>query len=301
MTDRPPYSRRPFANVVAAVATPFQVDLGIDMARLLAHCRWLLSQGCDGLVLFGSTGEAPSLTLGERHAVLDYLLAHGVPPARLLIGSGACALEDTISLTRAAVDGGCAGALVVPPFFFKGLSDLGVIAYYEQLIAAFPGRDLRLYLYHYPQASGVPLGPDLVGALVERFPQVIKGYKDSSGDFANTEAVIRQFPTLEVFTSNEGRLADALRLGGAGCISATANVQPRAIRAILDHFGRPGEGEAQRVAAACRNAFNGTPLVAAVKAALARIHDDPVWCRMRAPLTPFDIGSDGPILTACGL
>jgi 4-hydroxy-tetrahydrodipicolinate synthase len=294
-------SKAPFARVVAAVATPFHRDDRVDQARLLAHCRWLLAEGCDGLVLFGSTGEAPSLTLAERFQIIEHLLANGVPASRLLIGSGSCALEDTVALTKFAVSSNCAGALLVPPYFFKDLTDEGIRRYYDQVIERVADDRLALYLYHYPQVSAVPLPPSLVRQIVQRHPQVIRGYKDSSGDWTNTEAMLREFPQLEIFTSNEARLTDTLKLGGAGVISATANVQPRAIRAVVEEALRGAAPRSQGEVAACRVAFQGLPIVAAVKAVLATIHNDAAWHHLRAPLSPIANDVEAKLLKAIGL
>jgi 4-hydroxy-tetrahydrodipicolinate synthase len=290
-----------FARVVAAVATPFLPDDRVDSSRLLAHCRWLLSEGCDGLLLFGSTGEATSLTLAEKHAIIDHLTAGGIPAARLLVGSGCCAQEDTLELTRHAGEAGCAGVLVLPPFFFKNLSDEGLLRYYGELIERAGDERLALYLYHFPQTSQIPISLELTQALVERFPGVVRGYKDSSGDWTNTERFLAAFPQLDIYSSTEARIADVLRLGGAGCVSATANVQPRAIRQVVEAAGNAGQAALQQEVAACRNAFQGLPVVPAVKAALEAIHNDPAWARLRAPLVPLAPQARTALLSGIGL
>lgn len=276
----------PFARVVAAVATPFDGDLRIAMAAQVAHCHWLLKQGCDGLLLFGSTGEAPSLTLAERQTIVARLINEGVPADRLMVGTGCCALDDTILLTRHALDLGCAGALVVPPFFFKNLEDDGVLAYYKQLTDAISGSNSWLYLYHFPQTSGVPIGADLVARIIDTCDGAVRGYKDSSGDWENSRAIAERFPSLDVFVGTEARMSDLLALGGAGCISATANVQPAAIAAVVNADTSQRQAAQARVSAN-RNAFAGQALVAAVKAVLAGIHGDAGWYRLRPPLTPL--------------
>lgn len=274
----------PFARVVAAVATPFDSDGRVAMAAQVAHCRWLLKQGCDGLLLFGSTGEAPSLTLAERQTIVARLINEGIAADRLLVGTGCCALDDTVLLTRHALDLGCAGALVVPPFFFKNLDDDGLLAYYKQLVDGISGSNSWLYLYHFPQTSGAPIGGDLVARIIEACPGAVRGYKDSSGDWENSRAIAERFPGLDVYVGTEARMSDLLALGGAGCISATANVQPAAIAAIVAAESSQ-RSECQTRVSATRNAFAGVPLVSAVKAVLARIHADDGWNRVRAPLT----------------
>ena len=223
-----------FARVVAAVATPFDSDYKVALNSQIAHCRWLLQQGCDGLLLFGSTGEAPSLTLAERQIIVEQLIHEGIPAGRLLIGTGCCALDDTIMLTRHALELGCAGALVVPPFFFKNLDDNGVLAYYSQLAENVSSPHPWLYLYHFPQMSGVPIGGDLVERISDACGGALRGYKDSSGDWNNSCKIKERFSGLDTYVGTEARLADLLSLGGAGCISATANVQPAAIAALVN-------------------------------------------------------------------
>jgi 4-hydroxy-tetrahydrodipicolinate synthase len=294
-------SKAVFARVVAAVATPFLSDDRVDLGRLLAHCRWLLTEGCDGLLLFGSTGESASLTLDERHRIIDHLAGNGIPAAKLLIGSGCCALEDTLELTRHANEAGCGGVLVVPPFFFKHIADEGLLRYYSELIERTADNRLALYLYHFPQTSMVPISLELTRDLVTRYPGVIRGYKDSSGDWANTEKFLKAFPDLDIYSSTEARIADVLRLGGAGCVSATANVQPRAIRKLVEAAGTDAETALQKDVAACRNAFQGLPVVPAVKAALESLHNDSAWSLMRAPLTPLDPAARTTLLSAIGL
>jgi 4-hydroxy-tetrahydrodipicolinate synthase len=272
------------ARIIAAAATPFRSDLGVDHARLLAHTRWLLANGCDSVLLFGSTGEAASLTLDERQSILENLSSSGVPTGALLVGAGCCAIADTVRLVDAACAAGCAGVLVQPPFFFKGVSDEGVEEYYCRVIEAAADRALRLYLYHYPQAVGVGISIGLTERLLRRFPSIIAGYKDSSGDFAHCCAVQKTFPELRVYVSNEARLLELLALGGAGCISATANVQPGAIRRLVTLAASKDEAQQQAAVALVRKTLEGPNVVSNVKAVLAQLHDDPEWRRVRPPL-----------------
>jgi 4-hydroxy-tetrahydrodipicolinate synthase len=294
-------AKPPFARVIAAVATPFMADDRVDLGRLLAHCRWLLSEGCDGLLMFGSTGEAASISLDERRAVIDHMVASGIAPGRLLIGSGCCALDETLALSRHATHHGCAGVLVLPPFFFKTLDDAGILRYFRQLIDRLDDPHLALYLYHFPQATMVPISVEVTRALAQAYPEVIRGYKDSSGEWPHTERLLSEFPDLDIFASTEARISDVLRLGGAGCVSATANVQPRAIRQVADAVGKPGQTDLQKEVTACRIAFQGLPVVPAVKTALARIHDDAAWLQVRAPLSPLDAAAQRKLLSALGL
>lgn len=280
-------SKKPFARVVAAVATPFLDDDTIDFKRLVAHCRWLLAEGCDGLVLFGTTGESASLTNAERKEIVEALVKDGIDPKQIVVGTGCCAVDETADLSRHALAQGCAGVLVVPPFFFKGLTNDGVARYYDKLIARINDPRLRIYLYHFPQTSGVAINEELVERLKTAHPGVIVGYKDSSGDWSNTEKILARFPDLEVFIGTEVRMTDMLDRGGAGIISATANLHPRAIRAVVDAHGTADAAAAQAKVSATRTAVQAYPLVPATKAVIAAIHKDNTWRRLRAPLSPL--------------
>ena len=273
-------------SVIAAAATPFRADFGVDHARMVAHTQWLLANGCDSVVLFGSTGEAASLTAGERRAILERLVHAGVPAGALLVGTGCCAIEDTVALTAATRSAGSAGVLIHPPFFFKSVADEGVEEYYCRVIDGVADPGLRVYLYHYPQVVGVGISLALTERLLRRYPGIVSGYKDSSGDFANCCAVQRAFPELRVFVSNEARLLELLSVGGAGCISGTANVQPAAIRRLLDQPDHPAAAGQQARVAYVRTALEGPFVVSNVKALLAGIHADGAWRRVRPPLLP---------------
>ena len=275
----------PFARAIAAIATPFDADLGIDFDRLAAHGRWLFERGCDGLVLFGTTGEAASLSSAERQSALERLVAAGISADRIVVGTGCCAIPDTVELTRHAAVTGCAGALVLPPFFYKGVSDEGVARYYDCVIAKCGTSLPPLYLYHIPQTAGVGVAPGVVERLVARHGPKIRGYKDSSGNWSNTASILERFPQLDVYVGSEALLVETLRAGGAGCISASVNVQPSAVRAVLDGW-RSREADAlQAVASAVRRALEKSgPLVSAVKAVLAAIHRHDGWTTTRPPL-----------------
>ncbi len=278
----------PFARSVAAVATPFtEGDLAVDHAALAAHVHWLLGSGCDGLVLFGTTGEAVSLSVAERKAALEHLIADGVPATGIVVGTGACALADTVALTRHVAAQGCAGALVVPPFFYKGVSDDGVRASYDRLIAACDEELPPIFLYHIPQMSAVPIGPDLTGALIEAHGGKIAGYKDSAGDWANTAEILRRFPHLQVFVGSEVNMLACLEAGGAGSISATINVQPQAAGRLARDWRNGGAALQATITAARETMDRYRPSVSSTKAVLSEIHAHPAWRTPRPPLLPL--------------
>lgn len=275
-----------FAHVTAAIATPFRAtDLSVDLKLLERHAHWLLSNGCDGLVLFGTTGEAASLSLAERTAILERVLTSGIEPRRVLVGTSACAIAEVVELTRRCAELGCAGALIMPPFFFKGVTLDGALSFYAEVFARCGAALPPIYLYHIPQISGVAVGPELVGRLLERFGTKIRGYKDSSGEWTNTAEIRARFPQLETFVGSEALLLANLNAGGAGCISASVNVQPVATRKLYGHWRSAQADSLQQALSRLRKTLEGAgPLIASTKAAVAALHHEPAWAIPRPPL-----------------
>lgn len=278
-------------GVLAPVVTPFTPDLQPDSARLVRQCRWLVAQDV-GLAVFGTNSEGNSLSLREKRDLLDALVDAGLPASRMMPGTGTCALSDTVELTRHAVARGCAGVLMLPPFYYKNVSDDGLFASYAEVIERVGDAALRIYLYHIPQVSGVPIGLALVERLLSRYPGTIAGIKDSSGDFANTQAMLARFQPrgFDVYCGSESFLLGTLRGGGAGCISATANVNPGAI-ARLARDWRSAEADAQQAALdAVRKVFQSFPMIPALKEAIAQFARDDGWRTLRPPLVPLASG-----------
>ena len=238
------------------------------------------------MAVFGTNSEANSLSVGERRGLLERLVASGAQPAALMPGTGCCSITDTVELCKHAISLRCPGVLVMPPFFFP-CTEEGIYTYYADLIERVANDGLRLYLYHFPKMSRAPITPSLVARLVKDFPEVIAGIKDSSGVWEDTEILIREFPSLAVFSSSEALLTRNLAAGGGGCISATANVNSRGIRNLLDSVGTATGPAAQEKANAVRAAFEQRPLIAALKAYIARLREDPAWAKTRAPLLPL--------------
>jgi 4-hydroxy-tetrahydrodipicolinate synthase len=270
------------------VVTPFADDLSVDADLFIAHCRWLVGHGV-GLAVFGTNSEAASIGLSERLALTEALVAAGIDPARLMPGTGLCALPETVQLTRHAVQLGAAGVLMLPPYFFKGLSEDGLFAYYSEVIERVGDERLAIYLYHIPQMTQVPITLGLIERLLKRYPGVIAGAKDSSGDWSNTKAMIDAFAAdgFDVFPASESLMLEALRLGGAGCISATCNVNPVAIRSLFDRASTPEAPQLHDQADRVRRIFQATPMIASMKAVLAQAHRVPRWRHVRPPLQAF--------------
>ena len=272
-------------RVLSPVITPFAADLSPDTERFVAHCRWLVDQDV-GLAVFGTNSEANSLAVGEKIELLDALIEAGIPADRLMPGTGACSLPDTVAQTRHAVAQGVSGVLMLPPFYYKGVSDEGLFRYFREVIERVGDECLRVYLYHIPAVSQVPLSLDLIERLREAYPNNIVGLKDSSGDWTNTQAMIERFAGrgFEVFAGSETFLLQTLRAGGAGCISATANVNPRAIAQLGKAWQADDADEQHAALVRIRKIFERFPVIAALKGATARYSRDEHWAQLRPPL-----------------
>ena len=286
-TDREGATSGP-GGVLAAVLTPMHEDLAPDHASFCAHCHRLLAAGCHGLSVFGTTGEANSLSVGERLAALEALLESGVPAGTLLPGTGSCAFTDTVSLSRAALERGTVGVLVLPPFYYKGVGDDGLFRYFAEVVERIGDGRLRLYLYHIPQMTGVELGLSLISRLIDAYPGVIAGTKDSSGDTERIKTLCREFPDFSVLAGTETLLLETLRNGGEGCISATVNVTSRLARQVYDAYesGRSDEAQAlQERLSALRASIETYPMIPALKALMADLTGERAWRNLRPPLS----------------
>ena len=271
------------------MVTPFDSTLRPDGVRFVRHCRWLLEQGV-GLAVFGTNSEANSMSVAEKIALLETLLDAGLPPGRMMPGTGCCALTDSIELTRHAVRRGCAGVLMLPPFYYKGVPDDGLFRSYAEIIERVADRDLRIYLYHIPPVSQVGISLALIERLLKVYPGTIAGIKDSSGDWSNTQAMLSRFQPqgFDVFAGSETFLLATLRGGGVGCITATGNVNPRPIAELARRW-QDADAQAQQAALdAVRTIFQKYPMIAALKAALAHHAGDPQWATVRPPLVELD-------------
>jgi 4-hydroxy-tetrahydrodipicolinate synthase len=270
-------------GVIAAIATAVDDKGEPDCGRSTALARFLLANGCDGLNVLGTTGEATSFSLEQRKRVMSAYRAAGLPLDRLMVGTGAASVADAVALTRHAAELGFAGALVLPPFYYKGVPDDGLFAYVELIVQATAAEPISLYLYHFPAQSGLPWHVKLVARLVETFGARIVGVKDSSGDMAYAREAATVTPGFKVFPSTEAVLMEARRGAFAGCISATANLNAD----LCARAWRSGDTAALDAAVAIRKLFDGKQLVPGVKALIAHIHDDAGWSRVQPPLSVF--------------
>jgi 4-hydroxy-tetrahydrodipicolinate synthase len=272
------------SGIWVPAATPFRANLAIDYDRYLAHCQKLLADGAHGLAVLGTTSEANSLDLGEREMVLERLIKAGIPPLQLLPGTGTSSIGDTVRLTRHAVALGVRGVLLLPPFYYKNVSDEGLYAYVSEVIKRVGDKRLALYLYNFPQMTTIRWSPILVGLLIQDFPDTVAGLKDSSGDTDYMETLLESFPGFAVFPSSEALLVRAMRKGAAGLISATANINMAGIREVYDGLERPDILSLQSKASLIREGVAAYGWIPGVKAILAAREGTPDWARVRPPL-----------------
>jgi 4-hydroxy-tetrahydrodipicolinate synthase len=276
-------TQRKLSGVIAAVATPIREDGAPDIDRATTLARYLLANGCDALNVLGTTGEATSFSLDQRKRVMSAYHQAGLPMSQLMVGTGAAAVADAVALTRHAAELGFAGALVLPPFYYKGVPDDGLVAYIDTLVTATAERPVPLYLYHFPTMSGLAWHVGLIRRLRENFASRIVGLKDSSGDMAYARSAAAIAPEFSVFPSTEAALLEARAGAFAGCISATANLNAD----LCARAWQTGDTAALEAAVTIRQLFDGKPLVSGVKALLAYIHGDPALARVKPPVAAF--------------
>jgi 4-hydroxy-tetrahydrodipicolinate synthase len=258
-------------GVFAAALTPLKDDLSPDIGATIGHYRWLLDEGCDGIVCLGTTGEANSFSLDERLALLDALGDTDLP-AKLVVGTGCCALPDTVRLSKKALEIGAAGVLVLPPFYYKGASDDGLYAAYAETIERIGDAALKLYIYHFPKMTALDMGLELIGRLIADYPDTVVGLKNSSGDWDNIAAMIEAFPGFDVFAGSEEFLLPTLARGGPGCMSATVNGADAQAEALQAHLS------------ALRRTISQFAPIPAMKAIMARQSGQAAWAKVRPPL-----------------
>jgi 4-hydroxy-tetrahydrodipicolinate synthase len=281
-------------GVLSPVVTPFRKDYSPDADRFVRHCRWLLKSGCAGLAVFGTNSEANSMSVAEKRKLLEALVAGGVAPSTLMPGTGHSALSDSIEMTRAAVELGCAGVLMLPPFYYKGVSDEGLYRNFAEVIERVGDERLQLYLYHIPPVSQVPITLALIERLLAKYPGIVAGVKDSSGDWNNTKAMLDNFAKagFDVFAGSEVFLLDNMRNGGKGCITATGNINPGPIANVYKNWRGAEADKLQAGITATRKIVQKQPMIPALKACVAHWGNDPQWRTCCPPLTELTSGQE---------
>ncbi|SEF55895.1 4-hydroxy-tetrahydrodipicolinate synthase [Thalassococcus halodurans] len=283
-------------GVFSAATTPVGTDGQVRLELFAEHCRALLDEGCHGIALLGTTGEANSYSVSERKALLEAAKGFGVAGNQLLPGTSTCNVPETIELTSHAVDNGVLGCVLLPPFYYKGVSDDGLFRFYSDVIKGVADSRLKVVLYHIPQVTQVPLSHDLIDRLLNAFPDTVVGIKDSAGDIENMKAMIQRFPGFSVLAGADPLLLPLLQAGGAGCITATSNLRADSLRQIWDHWQ---SGDAEVVAKAqerindWRTLTNAYVQLPTVKTMVARRRGNNDWLNLRAPLVPLSDAERG--------
>ena len=279
-------------GIYAAAVSPFREDGSLDATKLVKYCQYLTTEGgCDGVAPMGTTGEGNSISFRQKMELAGAFADMGFDPTRAIFGTGACATQDAIDLSKSALDAGFPNVLVLPPFYYKNPSDEGLYRYFSRLIESVGDDRLRVYLYHFPQMSATPIPVNVAVRLKNEFGSVVAGLKDSSGDmsqslaFANaTGGVDADF---DVYPSSEALFFEGLDGGCAGIISGSTNA--------FANYARKGcaagpDSEAFGLIKAARAVASKYPLVAAMKQMEAWRTGDESWTRMAPPLVPLDDG-----------
>ena len=289
-------------GVLAPVVTPFKADLSPDHARFIRHCQWLLSENC-GLAVFGTNSEANSMSAEERMTLLDALVTAGIDPSRMMPGTGCCSIAETVELTAHAVKHGCAGVLMLPPFYYKNVNEEGLYRYFSEVVQRVGDSRLKIYLYHIPPVAIVGITPKLVERLLNAYPNTIAGMKASSGDWNNTKTFLDAFSKegFDVFVGSESFLLANMRNGGVGTISATVNVNPAAINKLYGEWNTADDADKQQLELNVVREVLGNrkfpSMIAALKQAIAIYRNDPQWRTVRPPLVEFT-AEQGKLLAA---
>lgn len=276
------------SGVNCAAATPLNADLSPDLGLFAEHCHRLLAEGCHGIALLGTTGEANSFSIAERKLILEAALEAGIAGDQLIPGTGVAAGPETVELTRHALDHGVSKVVMLPPFYYKGVSDEGVYAAYARIIEAIGDSRLKIILYHIPQVSAVPLSLPLIGRLIAAFPDTVVGIKDSAGDLANMQAIAAAHPGFAVLAGADPLLLPLLQSGGAGCITATSNLIADSLRTVYDHTDDAALVEpAQARINAWRALSNSYVQIPTIKAMVGLKTGNAGWNRVRPPMLPL--------------
>jgi 4-hydroxy-tetrahydrodipicolinate synthase len=292
----------PLSGVWSAAVTPQRADLSVDLDKMVAHHKWLLANGCDGIAVLGTTGEANSFSVSERLDVIAAAANAGIAKDKLMIGTGCCALPDTVELTKAALDAGFDQILMLPPFYYKGIGDDGLFACYDQVIQTVGDDRMRIVVYDFPAMTGLEIGTDLLVRLNKAYPKTVVGVKDSSGNWDDMRDVARAIPGFRTFAGTELYLLDTLKEGGAGCITATGNATSHLCQLVYAaHLAGDAAGAeaAQETASAARKMLQAFGMVPGMKELMAQNSGDGAWRNMRPPILPLSADGVAALNQAC--
>ena len=283
--------------VLSPVLTPFTANGDVDHQRLLKHCQWLAANGV-GHALFGTNSEANSMSVRQKMDALTKLIEGGLDPSHIMPGTGATAIDAAVSMTNHALAHHCAAVLMIPPFYYKDITDDGLFAYFSEVIQKVGNSALQIYFYNIPPVTKITLSLSLLDRLVRAYPKTIMGMKDSSGDWSYTESVIKLLAPhgFRVYAGNEAFLLRTMKAGGAGCISATVNMNPKAIAKLAAHWEDADAAEQQIGLDRVRSVFDKHQMITGMKTALAFFSKDPDWLRVRPPLMQLSGDQQGQLM-----
>jgi 4-hydroxy-tetrahydrodipicolinate synthase len=284
--------------VLSPVITPFKADGSPDAPKLLKQCQWLGANGV-GQAIFGTNSEANSMSAQQKMSTLTALVEGGLNPEHMMPGTGATSIDATVTMTRHALNHQCAGVLMLPPFYYKDISDDGLFAYFSEVIQKIGNTALKIYIYNIPPVTKINLSLSLLERLTKEYPDTVVGMKDSSGDWSYTESVIKLLAPhgFRVYAGSEVFLMRTLRAGGVGCISATANVNPKPIADLAAHWRESNADDRQESLDQVRNIFAKYQMIAGMKTAVAHYTKDPEWLRVRPPLMQLNADQQAQLLT----
>ena len=280
-------------GVYSAAATPIEADGSPCFDLFTTHCSKLLAEGCHGIALLGTTGEANNFSVDERMALLDAVCNSGISGEQLLPGTSCSNLSETKALTAHALSCQVKACVILPPFYYKGVSDEGLFRFYAQLVEGLADSRLKIILYHIPQMTQVPISHELIYRLRTEFPDIFVGIKDSAGDIENMKKTVERFPGFSVLAGADPLLLPLLQAGGAGCITATSNLRADSLRYIFDHINNSSLkaeiDQHQKRINDWRNLSNSYAQLATIKAMISKVRGDARWCALRPPLTAITV------------
>ena len=274
--------------MIAAILTPLRNDLTIDLPMIVNHCKWLFEKGCNGLLIFGTTGEGNSFSLTEKKEAISYLVEKRIPPNKLIVGTGLCAFTETVSLSQFCLDKGIKNLLLLPPFYYKEVSDRGLFNYFDRVIQEVDERECNIYLYHFPTITYIGFSLELIEQLTKKYPDIVVGMKDSSGDWQHMQQIITRFPNFKLFSGTETYLLDILKAGGQGCISATVNTTATLAADIYQNWQNKDMTLEMNELIKIRKIIASFPMIAALKSIMAEATGKQEWKNVRPPLVKFD-------------
>jgi 4-hydroxy-tetrahydrodipicolinate synthase len=284
--------------VLSPVLTPFKADSTPDAQKLLKQCKWLAANGV-GQAIFGTNSEANSMSATQKMNTLTALIEGGLNPEHMMPGTGSTSVESTYRMTAHALSHKCAGVLMLPPFYYKDITDDGLFAYFSEVIQRMGNSALQIYIYNIPPVTKINLSLSLLERLIKEYPKTVVGMKDSSGDWEYTESVIKLLAPsgFRVYAGSETFLMRTLRAGGVGCISATANVNPKAIADLATHWRESNADGRQADLDKVRSVFAHYQMIAGMKTAVAHFSKDPEWLRVRPPLMQLSADQQAKLLS----